>query len=386
MQARTFASDVTAAEARCSAAALSQIGAFLHLRHAPDIWLLLATVAYIAVVFVFPNPFTIGIGIWWLLNTVSHNFIHQPFFKSRRANRFFAFFLSILTLIPHRLWSDKHLAHHAGRSWRFRFSRELACQSVLLALLWSAILISNYRFVFTSVGPGFLLAMALCWLQGYFEHATGTTSHYSKLYNRVFFNDGFHIEHHEHPALHWTALPGIRQNFRSSKWPAVLRWCDWLNLNGLETVVTRFPFLQRGMTVTHEKAVRKLVEDRRPPKHVVIIGGGLFPRTALVVHAIWPAAAVTIIDSNPRHLAMCRRWLRGDEILVCKRVSSDSLPEADMVFVPLAFDQDKGAIYECSEQQCVVLHDWVWNTRADRVARSTIPSIFLFKRLNLLAR
>ena len=389
MQARSLTSDasnVMAAEARGSAAALRAVGESLGLRHASDAWLLLATAAFAGVLLIAPNALTLGIGIWWLLNTVSHNFIHQPFFKSRRANRLFACLLSLLTLVPHRLWRDKHLAHHADRPWRLRPSWEMILQFSLVALWWGAALLSDRNFVLTSIVPGFFLAMALCWLQGFFEHAIGTTSHYSSVYNWLFFNDGFHVEHHEHPAAHWTALPGIRHNAGASKWPAILRWCEWVNLNGLEMLVTRWPILQRWVTATHEQAVRKLTAKLRDPKHVAIIGGGLFPRTALVVHAIWPGAAVTIIDSNAQHLELCRRWLRGDETLRCERVRSGSLPEADLIFVPLAFDQDKDSIYEHSENQCVVLHDWLWNMRRGWVARSAISSILLFKRLNLVAR
>ena len=386
MPARTFTSNVTAAGTNCPAAVLSWIGQVLGLRHAADVWLLLASAGFLALVLVLPNPFTIGIGIWWILNTVSHNFIHQPFFKSRAANRLFAIYLSMLTLIPHCLWRDKHLAHHAGRPCSFRHSGEMSLQFALIALLWGAAYFESPRFVINSAAPGFLLAMALCWLHGYFEHATGTTSHYSKFYNRLFFNDGFHLEHHDHPALHWSALPRIRRDFQSSKWPAVLRWCDWLNLNGMESLVTRWPILQRWVTATHERAIRKLTAKIRAPETVVIIGGGLFPRTALVVHSIWPAAAITIIDSNPRHLEICRRWLRGDETLRCERVSGDSLPEADLIFVPLAFDQDKDPIYTSKQSRCIILHDWLWNAGTCDVVESAITSVFLVKRLNLIAR
>src|SRR5687767_9114122 len=107
MQARSFSSDVTVAEAHCPAAVFPCAGNALGLRHASDAWLLLGTIGFVAVVLILPNPYSIGIGIWWLLNTVSHNFIHQPFFRSRGANRFFGAFLSVLTLVPHRFWRDK---------------------------------------------------------------------------------------------------------------------------------------------------------------------------------------------------------------------------------------------------------------------------------------
>jgi hypothetical protein len=374
-----------AAEARCPAAGLPQRGKIAGLRHAPDFWLIAGTLAFLGGVFVWPTWFIIGTGIWWLLNTVSHNFIHQPFFRSSAANRLFALYLSVLTLVPQRLWRDKHLAHHADRPWRFRVSGELLLQFIVVALLWLTAFVADVQFTLTSLAPGFGFAMALCGLHGYFEHASGTTSHYSTIYNRLFFNDGFHVEHHKQPGLHWADLPRFRQNSRSSHWPAVLRWCGWFNLNGLEGLAARSPALQRWVVAAHHRAIRKLTADLPVPKRVAIIGGALFPRTALVVHALWPDAQVAIIDSNSEHLDTCRLWLRGDETLVCAHVRTDSLPEADITFVPLAFDQDKRPLYNTPTSGSVIVHDWLWN-RSETSAKTAIASIFLLKRLNLVAR
>ncbi|RDJ93851.1 hypothetical protein B4Q13_19050 [Lacticaseibacillus rhamnosus] len=45
-------------------------------------------------------------------NTISHQFIHRPFFQHRAANRLFAAYLSVLLGFPHSLWRDRHLSHH----------------------------------------------------------------------------------------------------------------------------------------------------------------------------------------------------------------------------------------------------------------------------------
>jgi hypothetical protein len=387
MQVRTYTSHVTAAGVRCPAAVLPRIGLAVGLRHASDLWLIFGTLAFATAVFVWPNLFTIGIGIWWLLNTVSHNFIHQPFFNLRAANRLFGMYLSLITLVPQRLWRDKHFAHHADRPWRFHCSSEMFLQLLLIAVAWGASLVATPRFALFALVPGFLLAMALCSLHGYFEHASGTTSHYSHLYNRFFFNDGFHVEHHEHPGVHWTALPSLRDNSRSSRWPAILRWCDWFNLNGLEALVIRSPILQRWVVSAHEKAVRDLTAHFRVPKQVAIIGGGLFPRSAIVVHKVWPKAKVCIIDANRQHLETCRSWLRGDETMVCARVTPNTLPEAEIIFVPLAFDQDKRPLYDAPKNGCIIVHDWIWNQpKEGNSVHTAIASIFLLKRLNLVSR
>src|SRR5436853_2946005 len=79
----------------------------------------------------------IALGVWWNSNTISHNFIHRPFFRSRAANALFAAGLSLLTGIPQSLWRDLHLAHHAGVCPRVRLSLELWAQTTAVLALWT---------------------------------------------------------------------------------------------------------------------------------------------------------------------------------------------------------------------------------------------------------
>jgi hypothetical protein len=370
-----------AAETVFSAAALprARTGAGA-LRNGADAWLIAASMIYVTVVVFYPRVWTIGPGIWWMLNTVAHNFIHQPFFRSPWANRAFALGLSVMTGVPQRSWRERHMAHHAGREWRFRFSRELAVQGAAVAGVWVLLLMALPGVTVRAVLPGFALGMALCWMQGYFEHAQGTTSNYGAIYNWLFFNDGFHVEHHRRPAAHWTTLPKLRSDEHASRWPAVLRWLECFNLNRLEGIVAKSPVLQRWVVRVHAKGLRRLTRGIAVPKSVAIIGGGLFPRTALVVHEVWPEARITILEADARHLAMCRRWLRADEELVHARVRADALPAGDLIVVPLAFDQSKQPLYSGGAGRNIVVHDWLWR----RGARSVITSVLLLKRMNLV--
>ena len=68
--------------------------------------------AYAALLLTVPSIPLIGIGLWWTANTVAHNFIHTPFFRSRVLNRGYSLFLSALMGIPQSLWRDRHLRHH----------------------------------------------------------------------------------------------------------------------------------------------------------------------------------------------------------------------------------------------------------------------------------
>src|SRR6266700_2775840 len=78
----------------------------------------------------------IAVGVWWNSNTIAHNFIHRPFFRSAGMNRVFSAALSVLLGIPQSLWRDRHLAHHAGVAWRLRPGRQLAVEGLLVMILW----------------------------------------------------------------------------------------------------------------------------------------------------------------------------------------------------------------------------------------------------------
>src|SRR5213595_2486578 len=83
------------------------------LRYSPwDGVLIGLSAVYAALLVSMPSSPLIAIGLWWTANTVSHNFIHTPFFRSRAANRAFALYLSALMGFPQGLWRDRHLRHH----------------------------------------------------------------------------------------------------------------------------------------------------------------------------------------------------------------------------------------------------------------------------------
>src|SRR5262245_52586270 len=84
-----------------------------------------------------PSPWLIGFGLWWNANTIAHNFIHAPFFRSRGANAIFSGYLSLLLGFPQRLWRDRHLAHHAETRYRWRWSVGLGIEIGLVLLLWT---------------------------------------------------------------------------------------------------------------------------------------------------------------------------------------------------------------------------------------------------------
>jgi fatty acid desaturase len=340
-----------------------------------------------------PSIPLVAIGLWWNANTISHNFLHRPFFRSRAANRVYALYLSAVLGVPQSVWRARHLRHHAESSGapdlqvrgvvRTRAPRRhVAFDLLLIATIWVvAAIVAPSTFVFRYL-PGIAIGLVLCQLQGHFEHARGTTSHYGRLYNWLFFNDGYHVEHHLRPGEHWTRLTSVdRRDDASSRWPPVLRWLEAVNLDWLERGVLRSRWLQRFVLRCHERALRDLLREVGRPRRVVIVGGGLFPRTALILRRLLPDAALTVVDADERHLAIARSFLNGDIQFIHAMFSPQHAAGADLVVVPLAFRGDRRLFYERPPAPHVVVHDWMWARHGDRSRR---VSWLLMKRVNLV--
>ncbi|MCI0746658.1 MAG: fatty acid desaturase, partial [Verrucomicrobia subdivision 3 bacterium] len=283
------------------------------------------------------------------------------------------------------LWQQRHLAHHAGQPWRWRVNGQLLAEFACVGALWIGLIAFAPRFLVAGYLPGWLLGLALCQLQGYYEHARGTTSHYGWLYNLLLFNDGFHVEHHRRPARHWTRLPQDRdRTAHASRWPAVLRWLDWFSLEGLERCVLRLRWLQPFVIGVHERALDKLVSKLSPPKRVAVVGGALFPRTALALQRLLPNARVVIIDSNYENIVEAKRFLNGHAQYEHRTFRSTSAAdEFDLVIIPLSFRGDRDALYAAPPARALLVHDWVWRRRGTCGA---VVSIWLLKRVNLVLR
>jgi hypothetical protein len=412
------------------------------LRHSPWDALLVALAAtHGGLLLAAPILPVVAVGLWWNSNTIAHNFIHRPFFRSRGLNVLFGLYLSVLLGVPQTLWRERHLAHHAGAAWRLKLSGRLAAEVVLVLFFWGALAASYGAFFLTAYLPGYALGLGLCWLHGHYEHARGTTSHHGRLYNLLFFNDGYHVEHHARPGAHWTTLPQqVEPDAPTSRWPAVLRWLDALSLDGLERVVLRSPRLQQFVLSRHERAFRRLLPPLPADAHVAVVGGGLFPRTLLVLQRLLPQASFLVIDRSDENLATARSVASSvrlpksatvgghtfrAEALANFRFAPDTrvsppTPHAtrelevgrgtrqdrhsltaiprpriryehacyepsqvtgcDVAVFPLAFVGDRDAIYQRPPARVVFVHDWLWRRRGTGV----VVSWLLLKRLNRL--
>ncbi len=233
--------------------------------------------------------------------------------------------------------------------------------------------------------PGYLVGLGLCAAQGYWEHAMGSPiSHYGRLYNWLCFNDGYHAEHHAAPGMHWTMLRQVRvEGPATSDWAPLFRWLDgrwWLTI--LEEAVLRSPLLQRFVLRVHGRAFRSLLAGLPAIRSVTIVGGGLYPRTALILRELLPGARLVIVDSDSRNLERARGWLGGDGEYRCERFVVGESFDTDLTVIPLCFEGSRDAVYRNPPSSFVLVHDWIWRRRG----RGAVVSAMLLKRINLVSK
>ena len=197
------------------------------------------------------------------INGVSHNFIHNPFFRLNWMNRAFGIVESIACCFSQTYYDVVHMQHHKGNAdrpdehgetidwisiyrhghageaenpWSYVFlsffrdnpaairkelrkrgNRELMWGNIELASFATVLFVMfvfNWRYILFFFLPFFYLGHCFSYLNGYFRHyganpdkpiAWGVSS-YGKLYNWLFFYNGYHAEHHFRPKVHWTKM------------------------------------------------------------------------------------------------------------------------------------------------------------------------------------
>jgi fatty acid desaturase len=341
--------------------------------------------------------------IWWGSNTVCHNHLHNPLFRSRMLNAGWSLYLSVIHAVPQSIWRERHLRHHAGDQARTRpgLARGAALELLAIGFVWSAVGTAAPR-VLLAAAIGYALGMGLCRLQGNMEHALAERSergisYYGHWHNLLWFNDGHHAEHHRWPGLHWTRLPERRARISAveSRYPPALRAIEPLAarsdrlqgklLGALERLALGFGAVQRFMIETHLAAFRKLLAELpAPPAAIGIVGGGLFPRTLIVLRRLLPEAQLVVIDCSAENVRRARDFLvrRGLSLAGVEfRIEAfDPRLHArfDLLVVPLALVGDRAATTLVGG--FVATHDWLWRRAGEK---SAVVSWLLLKRLNL---
>jgi fatty acid desaturase len=211
--------------------------------------------------------------ISWNVNSIAHNFVHNPYFSSDVLNRAFGWWQSVIMGFSQQFYDRVHQHHHMGNSdrpdesgetadwvsiyrhghegkpesvWTYTFLsifrddpvrifRELykrrpfdAYWGVFELLSWMALCADgfylNWRFMLCYL-PFFYLGHSLSYLNGYYMHykanpdlpiAWGVSSS-SKLYNFLWFNNGYHAEHHFRPKVHWTKMAALHEEIKDEQ-------------------------------------------------------------------------------------------------------------------------------------------------------------------------
>jgi fatty acid desaturase len=197
---------------------------------------------------------------------VAHNFCHNVFFNSKALNDVFSVINTLANTFPQTLFKYHHFNHHTStndkatkygetkdRTSIYRYSKVLGKQegfwaysfksplrtsmtklwqvtrekgaeklaiieTVSLAAFLAVIFLVSWQF-----GLLVLLVLyfgqVLSFAENYAEHGgTVNTSNldnsvscYARWYNLIWFNNGYHQEHHYRPQVHWTEVPRLKE-------------------------------------------------------------------------------------------------------------------------------------------------------------------------------
>jgi fatty acid desaturase len=205
----------------------------------------------------------------WNMQCISHNFIHNPYFKNNWLNRAFSVLESLALGVPHVLYHHYHMNHHFGdndrkgsdgttKDWSsiYRYSNgdepeafwkyclvsffrvelgpvvrvaarhhqlpQLAFETLALGGFWLTMLIVDWRYLAFYYLPSYYLGWVLSYAEGYLEHYgampgndyANSVSSYNWLYNVLWFNNGYHQEHHWDPKMHWTRMRQLHEQIK----------------------------------------------------------------------------------------------------------------------------------------------------------------------------
>ncbi|MCB1614382.1 MAG: fatty acid desaturase [Pseudomonadales bacterium] len=200
---------------------------------------------------------------------VNHEFMHTPFFNAEKLNAIYLVLSSANLMYPMSIIKEGHNFHHIHNNdplrngttqdptstWLYgkdgkqeHFVRYALCgffrqntpselkkilpglrdksygkylywEIAAAALVCLTIISINWLWFVLGVLPTIYFGWVLTDNQNYFEHHRATNpesryadsvSYYGKLYNLLWFNEGYHQEHHLKPNCHWKDRPALR--------------------------------------------------------------------------------------------------------------------------------------------------------------------------------
>lgn len=111
------------------------------------------------------------------------------------------------------------------------------------------------------------------------------------------------------------------------------------------------------------------------------MGGGLFPRTALILERLLPEARLVVIDASAESIDKAKGFAGAGVRFIQEFYDPGRHGGFDVLVVPLSFRGDRGSFYRAPPAPCVLVHEWLWRKRG----RSAVVSLLLLKRLNRVA-
>ena len=226
-----------------------------------------------------PMGLIYSVSISWNINGIAHNFIHNPYFKWKPLNRLFSLLLSVTMGYSQQFYDLVHHKHHQGNSdvpdeegntvdpiSIYKHGHDHEAENVFtytflsyfrddpkqlfleikkrnafnaywgvieiatFTVLWIIGLILNWQMMIY-YWAFYYFGHCLSYLNGYYRHYGGNpdlpiawgVSSYDKLYNLIWFNNGYHAEHHYKPKVHWTKMHQLHEQIRVEQEKAGVR-------------------------------------------------------------------------------------------------------------------------------------------------------------------
>lgn len=206
---------------------------------------------------------------------IAHNFIHLPFFKSAFLNNSFSVLNTLGIGVPQSMYRLHHLNHHRynnqpegdwsstlryGKNGQeeniFKYSllgvirtdlNELfklssknsklpLIEVTVLALFLIVCALFNSKLFLIYLLPSYVGGQFFALWENHCEHHRAnpndrkrdSVSCYNPLYNLLWFNNGFHQEHHYSPQIHWTEIPKVKDALPNDR--IIVKGCHLTNI------------------------------------------------------------------------------------------------------------------------------------------------------------
>jgi fatty acid desaturase len=205
---------------------------------------------------------------------IAHNFIHLPFFSSRNLNTAFSMINSLGIGVPQTMYRAHHLNHHRynnrpeedeSSTWRHgkdgkeenifsysllgvlrtdmgtlykqasRTSTMPRYEAALLLAFFGTLFFLNWKLALLYLVPSYLGGHIFALWENHCEHHRAdphdrkrdSVSCYNHLYNLIWFNNGYHQEHHYSPQVHWTKVPMVQSELPLDR--VIVKGCHLTN-------------------------------------------------------------------------------------------------------------------------------------------------------------